>query len=88
MKQQYFQPIEILLYGLFTLINGNNCTVIFNKTWNQWGAFTYKEADDALRVKATVTTTTSPAELMTFKINHSGEIMLLWGNLQVSFMVK
>ncbi len=75
-------------YGLFTLFNGNNCTVIFNKTWNQWGAFTYKEADDALRVKATVTTTTSPAELMTFKINHSGEIMLLWGNLQVSFMVK
>jgi hypothetical protein len=26
-------------------------TIIFNKTWDQWGAFSYKEADDALRVK-------------------------------------
>lgn len=75
-------------YGLFTLFNGNDCTVIFNKTWNQWGAFTYKEADDALRVKAKVTTASTSTEMMTFKIDRSGEIMLLWGNMQVSFMVK
>ena len=75
-------------YGLFTLFNGNDCTVIFNKKWNQWGAFTYKEADDALRVKAKVTTASTSTDMMTFKINRSGEIMLLWGNLQVTFMVK
>jgi hypothetical protein len=75
-------------YGLFTLFNGNDCTVIFNKTWNQWGAFTYKDADDALRIKAKVTTASTPTEIMTFKIDRSGEITLLWGNLQVSFMVK
>ena len=75
-------------YGLFTLFNGNDCTVIFNKTWNQWGAFTYKEADDALRIKAKVTNASTPTEMMTFKIDHSGEIMLLWGNLQVTFNVK
>ncbi len=75
-------------YGLFTLFNGNDCTVIFNKTWNQWGAFSYKEADDVLRIKAKVTTVSTPTEVMAFKINHSGEIMLLWGNLQVSFMVN
>lgn len=75
-------------YGFFTLFNGNDCTVIFNKTWNQWGAFNYKEADDVLRIKANVTRLTTPTEVMTFKINHSGEIILLWGNLQVSFMVK
>src|SRR3954469_2074429 len=26
-------------YGLFTIFNGNEATVIFNKTWKQWGAF-------------------------------------------------
>jgi hypothetical protein len=25
-------------YGLFTIWNGDSWTVIFNKTWNQWGA--------------------------------------------------
>ena len=38
-------------YGLFTIVNGDEWTIIFNKTWNQTGAFNYKEADDALRVK-------------------------------------
>ena len=38
-------------YSLFTLVNGDEWTVIFNKTWDQWGAFNYKEADDALRIK-------------------------------------
>lgn len=75
-------------YGLFTLFNGTDCTLIFNKTWDQWGAFTYKEADDMLRVKATVTTAATPAEMMTFKINSTGEVMLLWGTMQVTFMVK
>ena len=75
-------------YGLFTLFNGNDCTLIFNKTWDQWGAFTYKEADDALRVKATVTKAATPTEMMTFKIAQSGEVTLLWGTMQVSFMVK
>ena len=33
-------------YGLFTLVNGDDWTIIFNKTWKQWGAFTYKDADE------------------------------------------
>src|SRR5436190_18953559 len=38
-------------YGLFTIMNGDEWTIIFNKTWDQWGAFTYNEGDDALRIK-------------------------------------
>ena len=26
-------------YGLFTLVNGEEWTIIFNKTYDQWGAF-------------------------------------------------
>src|SRR6187431_3048056 len=32
-------------YGLFTIAGKNEWTIIFNKTWKQWGAFEYKEAD-------------------------------------------
>lgn len=75
-------------YGLFTLFNGNDCTVIFNKTWKQWGAFTYKDSADVIRVKANVTKSVTPTEMMTFKIKPSGEVILLWANLQVSFIMN
>jgi hypothetical protein len=75
-------------YGLFTLFNGNDVSVIFNKTWKQWGAFTYKEADDAFRIPAKYTNESSSAEKMTFKISPAGTVTLLWGNRKVDFMVN
>ena len=75
-------------YGLFTLFNGNDVTVIFNKTWKQWGAFKYNEADDALRVKATESKLSSPSEKMTFAINPAGKVDLMWGDRKVEFTVK
>src|ERR1043166_3480832 len=37
-------------YGLYSLNDGNDWTIIFNKTWNQWGT-EYTEGDDYMRVK-------------------------------------
>ncbi|MDQ6843661.1 MAG: DUF2911 domain-containing protein [Bacteroidota bacterium] len=75
-------------YGLFTLFNGDDVTVIFNKIWKQWGAFKYSEADDALRVKGKMAHASSPSEKMTFKISPSGNVDLLWGDRKVEFTVK
>jgi len=75
-------------YGLFTLVNGNEWTIIFNKTFKQWGAFQYKEADDILRVKVTASKAPAFAERMTFLISEAGKVSLLWGDRQVDFMVK
>jgi len=75
-------------YGLFTLFNGNDVTVIFNKTANQWGAFKYSEKDDALRIKTKASDTSPASEKMTFKIDPSGLITLLWGPKKVEFSVK
>ena len=75
-------------YGFFTLFNGNDVTVIFNKTANQWGAFKYSEADDALRIKTKASDVSPATEKMTFKINPSGLITLLWGPKKVEFSVK
>lgn len=75
-------------YGFFTLFNGKDVTVIFNKTWNQWGAFSYKEGDDQLRVKTTYTDLNPPSEKLTFTISPEGEVNLLWGDRDVKFEVK
>jgi len=75
-------------YGLFTLKNGDDWTVIFNKTWNQEGAFDYKEADDALRVKVKGKKADKFTERMTFLVSKAGIVTLLWGDHKVDFSVK
>lgn len=75
-------------YGLFTIFNGKEVTLIFNKTWDQWGAFGYKEADDQLRVKTKYTKAKPAGEEMTFTISSKGEVTLVWGDRKVNFTVK
>ncbi len=75
-------------YGFFTIFNGEDATVIFNKTSKQWGAFKYNEADDALRIKASVEAASSPAEKMTFAISPDGKVDLMWGDKKMEFAVK
>lgn len=74
-------------YGLFTLVNGKDWTIIFNKTWNQWGAFTYKDSADALRVNVKADKAKEFAERMKFNID-DGKVILLWGDIEVDFKVK
>ena len=74
-------------YGLFTIWHGDTWTIIFNKTWNQWGAFNYKDADDALRIDVPNMKPTSVAEKMTFWVDKDGKITLAWGDVSFSFMV-
>ena len=75
-------------YGLFTIMNGEEWTIIFSKTWNQWGAFSYKEADDALRVKVKGGKTKASAEKLTYTISKDGKVSLMWGDKQVDFTVQ
>lgn len=75
-------------YGLFTLVDADDWTFIFNKTWKQWGAFEYKEEDDALRVKVKGGKAEPFAEKMTFTIDPSGTVTLVWGDKKASFQVK
>ena len=75
-------------YGLFTIFNGNKATVIFNKIWKQWGAFTYKMEEDALRINTEVQSQNPPSEKMAFTIDKSGKVELHWGPKKVSFEVK
>jgi hypothetical protein len=75
-------------YALFTLVNGKEWTIIFNKTWKQWGAFNYKEADDALRITVKAEEANPFAETLTFTISEKGKVTLWWGGSMVTFKVK
>jgi hypothetical protein len=75
-------------YGLFTIAGKDSWTIIFNKTWKQWGAYEYKQADDVLRVNVKPSNATLFAEKMTFDISKAGVVTLLWGDNKVAFTVK
>jgi hypothetical protein len=74
-------------YGLYSIWNGDSWTVIFNKTWDQWGT-KYSEADDALRVNVKNMPLSKPSEKMTFWVDKNGKVILAWGNVGFDFAVK
>jgi hypothetical protein len=74
-------------YSLFTIAGANEWTIIFNKTWNQWGAYDYKEADDVLRVKVKPMKSDKFAEKMAFSYN-AGTVSLHWADSRVDFKVE
>jgi hypothetical protein len=81
-------------YGFFAIPGQNEWTLIFNKIADQWGAFTYNEAEDALRVKVKPVTNSNHEWLlysfteMDAKHPTTAQINLLWENLKVPFKVE
>lgn len=75
-------------YGLFTIAGDQEWTIIFNKTWKQWGAFKYNEADDVLRVKVPVSKAPAFTETFAINIDKDGKVSLLWGDTKTDFAVK
>lgn len=77
-------------YAFFTIKNGSEWTLIFNKVWKTWGAYDYEKknkAEDALQVK--VKEGKGPqTEKLTYTISKAGKVTLMWGTTAVSFMVK
>ena len=74
-------------YALFTIANEGEWTIIFNKNPKQWGAYDYKESEDALRVKVKPAKAEAFAEKMTFVVDKNGTVSLLWGDRKVDFKV-
>ena len=79
------KPLAAGKYALFTIPGPERWTVIFNKT-QQWGAFDYKEADDALRVEATPRTA-PPRERLAYLFedtsDHGTTLVLAWEKVEV-----
>lgn len=74
-------------YELFTIPGETEWTIIFQKASGQWGAYTYNESNDVLRV--TVKPGKTPAFVETFAIGvDKDQVTLQWENTLVAFKVK
>lgn len=74
-------------YAFFVIPDKNgNWTIIFDKNPKQWGAYTYKESNDALRV--TVKGKTIPKEeSLSYTITKTG-FALKWDTFEVPVSIK
>lgn len=75
-------------YSLFTLPTEAGWKLIVNKTDKQWGAFSYKEADDLGRTDMKVGKTASPVEQFTISLTSGGVLKMEWENTSASVDVK
>jgi hypothetical protein len=78
-------------YSFFAIPAKNEWTIIFNKTADQWGAFEYNEAQDALRIK--VKPVKNPmVEWLKYEFTdmktYSAVINLEWETLRIPFKIE
>ncbi len=79
-------------YAFFAIPDKNIWTLIFNKVNNEWGSYTYKSAQDALRVKVTPMKMKTPRETLMYEFesisSFSTKVVLSWDKLAVPFTVN
>jgi hypothetical protein len=77
-------------YGLFTIPGEQSWIIIFNKEWDQWGAYNYNEKNDVIRVEVPVTTTTEQ-EMFTIgfvNVSKTGGMMnLTWSTTNINIPI-
>ena len=77
-------------YSFHAVPNNNEWTIVFNKTWEQWGSFNYDEKQDALRV-AVKPEKADFQETLSFNIEdvklNSVRVTLGWEKIKVPFTV-
>ena len=80
------KSIEAGTYSLFTIPGDEEWTIILSNDLDVWGAYSYNESNDALRVKAPVSKGDSVEE---FSIAFNNENMYLaWDTVRVSVPVS
>ena len=79
-------------YALFTIPKENSWTLIVNKTAKQWGAFSYKQADDLGRTEMTVSKAGAPVEQFTISLTPEGSssatLKMAWDKTVASVPIK
>lgn len=75
-------------YSFFIISGDDKWTLIFNKTWKQWGAYKYKAEEDALRIMVKPGKAKPFAESLTYSIEKDGDVEMEWGGYEIEFKVK
>lgn len=86
------KPLAAGKYAMFSIQDGGDWTIIFNKDAEQWGAYKYKESEDALRVVIKPGTSTDMAERMTFAVKEvktgALDVVFNWDKIEWHLDVK
>lgn len=86
------QPLPAGKYGFHTIPGEKEWTLIFNKVNDAWGSFTYKQENDALRVKVVPVSLGTMQESLAYEFDNvtanSTEAALSWERLRVPFTVS
>lgn len=76
-------------YGILTIPNKDKWTIIFTKNNNQWGSYTYNEAEDLFRFSVIPQLLDKPVETFTISFSdvtpNSAKMNLSWENTLVTF---
>ncbi len=77
-------------YALFTIPNDSEpWTVIFNKTWDQWGAYDYDEAEDEIRVLVSPIPLEESVERLRFEVDgDASKLVFAWDVLMFALNVS
>lgn len=81
------KPVAKGRYALFTIPTEKDWTIIINKGI-KWGAFTYKQDEDVLRVNVPARKSAKFVEQMTIAISPKGVVSINWADAQADFTVK
>ncbi|MBX2840617.1 MAG: DUF2911 domain-containing protein, partial [Flammeovirgaceae bacterium] len=79
-------------YSLFTIPTEKEWTIIFNSDLDYWGAYSYKEANDELRITAASSKSKKPIEAFTIQFKegdkNEGIMQLAWDEVIVDIPFK
>ncbi|MCO5725914.1 DUF2911 domain-containing protein [Robiginitalea marina] len=81
------QEVKAGTYSLFTIPGADQWTVILNNNLNQWGAYTYEEAADVLRVSVPAASGEESLDAFSIAFQEVGNAVHLvmgWGNTRVA----
>lgn len=96
---KFYQDVELAgkkvkagTYSLFTIPGEKEWTIILNSDLDYWGAFSYKESSDVVRINAPAvrsdTTVENFAIQMDKKTDHNGVMKLAWDQTVVEVPFK
>ncbi|MCI5081081.1 MAG: DUF2911 domain-containing protein [Saprospiraceae bacterium] len=74
-------------YAIFTINEADKTTVVFNKVHEQWGAYDYDEAEDALRVEVMPKSLEEAVEQMDFVVE-GDMLMLRWADRGIPMKIE
>lgn len=85
------QTVPAGTYGLFTIPNKNEWTIILSKNPKQWGAYEYKKGEDFLRFNVKTENLAKKVETFTIAFEDatpkSTQVTLAWENTKVGFKI-